>query len=71
VSGTIASAPAPARAAIAHAAQAGFVDGLNSILLIGAIVAFAGAALALTLIRQRDYVAADVAVAGAPAPASA
>ena len=37
-------------------------------LLIGAIVAFVGAALALTLIRQRDYVAAP---AGAPAPAPA
>jgi EmrB/QacA subfamily drug resistance transporter len=71
VSGAISAAPAPARAAIAHAAQSGFVDGLNTILLIGAIVAFAGAALALTLIRQRDYVASDVALAGAPAPASA
>jgi EmrB/QacA subfamily drug resistance transporter len=69
VNGAIASAPAPARAAVAHAAQAGFVDGLNVILLVGAIVAFAGAALALTLIRQRDYVAVAPAVAGAPAPA--
>jgi EmrB/QacA subfamily drug resistance transporter len=68
VSGAIASAPAPARAVIANSAQAGFVDGLNLILLIGAIVAFAGAALALTLIRQRDYVAAP---AGAAAPAAA
>jgi EmrB/QacA subfamily drug resistance transporter len=68
VSGAIASAPAPARAVVANAAQAGFVDGLNLILLIGAIVAFAGAALALTLIRQRDYVAVP---AGAPAPAPA
>jgi hypothetical protein len=71
VSGAISATPAPARAAIAHAAQSGFVDGLNTILLIGAVVAFAGAALALTLIRQRDYVASDVALAGAPAPASA
>jgi EmrB/QacA subfamily drug resistance transporter len=69
VSGAIASAPAPARAAVAHAAQAGFVDGLNVILLVGAIVAFTGAALALLLIRQRDYVGAGAPVAGAPAPA--
>ncbi len=68
VSGAISSVHGPARAAVAHAAQAGFVDGLNSILLIGAIVAFTGAALALTLIRQRDYVAAPVGAA-APAPA--
>jgi predicted MFS family arabinose efflux permease len=71
VSSAIAGAPAPARAAIANAATTGFVDGLNVILLVGAIVAFVGAALALTLIRQRDYVGAEVAVAGAPAPASA
>jgi EmrB/QacA subfamily drug resistance transporter len=70
-SGAIAGAPAAARAAVAHAAQSGFVDGLNDILLIGAIVAFAGAALALTLIRQRDYVAAeaDAGAVTAPAPA--
>ncbi|HEY7619597.1 MAG TPA: MFS transporter [Solirubrobacteraceae bacterium] len=64
----IASAPAPTRALVANAAQSGFVDGLNLILLIGALVAFAGGALALTLIRQRDYVPAP-AGAAAPAPA--
>jgi EmrB/QacA subfamily drug resistance transporter len=69
VSGAISSVHGPARAAVANAAQAGFVDGLNVILLVGAIVAFSGAALALTLIRQRDYVAVEVPVAGAPAPA--
>jgi EmrB/QacA subfamily drug resistance transporter len=68
VSAAVASAPGPARAVVASAARGGFVDGLNTILLIGAIVAFAGAALALTLIRQRDYVAAP---AGAAAPAAA
>jgi EmrB/QacA subfamily drug resistance transporter len=69
VSGAIASVHGPARAAVANAAQAGFVDGLNVILLVGAIVAYAGAALAFTLIRQRDYVAVEAPVAGAPAPA--
>ena len=35
-----------------------FVDGLNEILVVGAVVAFASALAALTLIRQRDYVVA-------------
>jgi EmrB/QacA subfamily drug resistance transporter len=69
VSGAIASAPAPARAAVAHASQLGFVDGLNTILLVGAIVAFAGAALALVLIRQRDYAPAEAEISGVPVPA--
>jgi EmrB/QacA subfamily drug resistance transporter len=69
VSGAIAGAPAPARAAVANAAQSGFVGGLNVILLVGAIVAFAGAVLALALIRQRDYVPADAGAVAAPAPA--
>jgi EmrB/QacA subfamily drug resistance transporter len=70
VKAAIASAPGPAHAVVAHAARVGFVDGLNTILLIGAIVAFTGSALALTLIRQRDYVGADGPMAtAAPAPA--
>jgi MFS family permease len=35
-----------------------FVDGLNEILLVGAVIAFASAVAALALIRQRDYVVA-------------
>jgi EmrB/QacA subfamily drug resistance transporter len=38
------------------AAKSSFVDGLNTIILIGAIVAFAAAVLTLLLIRQRDFV---------------
>lgn len=38
-------------------ARAAFVSGLNEILLVAALVAFAGAALALVLIRGRDFVA--------------
>jgi EmrB/QacA subfamily drug resistance transporter len=45
-----------ARGLIAHAAQAGFVGALNAILLIGAFVAFAGAALTLLAVRERDLV---------------
>jgi predicted MFS family arabinose efflux permease len=33
----------------------GFVDGLNDILLVGAVVAVVSAVAAFTLIRQRDY----------------
>jgi len=45
-------------------ARAAFISGLNEILLIGAIIAFAGAVLALILIRSRDLVASGPAVAG-------
>jgi EmrB/QacA subfamily drug resistance transporter len=45
-------------------ARAAFVAGLNEILLVGAILAFAGAVLALLLIRSRDLVASGPAVPG-------
>ena len=51
--------PARLRGLVVHVARTGFVDGLNTILLIGAIVAFCAAALTLTLIRQRDFVGAQ------------
>jgi hypothetical protein len=60
----IAGSPAGARRAVAQAANQGFVDGLNLILLIGALVAFAAAASSLALIRQRDIVAEPAAAAG-------
>jgi hypothetical protein len=66
-SGAIAGAPAAAQAAVAHAARTGFVDGLNEILLVGAIVVFAAAVLALVLIRQRDYVTEEAEIAPVPA----
>src|SRR5215213_9941882 len=37
------------------AAAQGFVDGLNEILLVGALLAFATAVASLALIRQRDF----------------
>ena len=40
------------------AAKAAFVDGLNVVLLIGALIALAAAALTVVLIRQRDFVEA-------------
>jgi EmrB/QacA subfamily drug resistance transporter len=36
-----------------------FIDGLNTILLIGSVIAFVSAVGALTLIRSRDYVVAE------------
>jgi EmrB/QacA subfamily drug resistance transporter len=64
----IATAPASMRATVAHTAQAGFVDGLNAILLIGAIVALGAAVATAALIRRRDFVVApDAAAAAAPA----
>jgi EmrB/QacA subfamily drug resistance transporter len=50
------STPAPVRGLAAAAARGSFVDALNVILLVGAIVAFAGAVLTAALIRQRDFV---------------
>jgi EmrB/QacA subfamily drug resistance transporter len=38
------------------AARSSFVDGLNTVLLIGAIIAFAATVLTFVLIRQRDFV---------------
>jgi EmrB/QacA subfamily drug resistance transporter len=53
---TLATVPGQLQGLAAHASLAGFVDGLNTILLIGAIVAFAGAAVTLVLIRQQDFI---------------
>jgi predicted MFS family arabinose efflux permease len=51
-----AAAPPGQRAEVTHAATAAFVGGFNEILLIGAIVAFAGAVLGLALVRSSDFV---------------
>jgi EmrB/QacA subfamily drug resistance transporter len=60
----IGAAPAPLRQLIVGAARGGFVSGLNEILVIGAVVAFAGALASLALIRERDFISSDaVAVA--------
>jgi EmrB/QacA subfamily drug resistance transporter len=46
--------PAQARELAGNAAQQGFLHGLNEILVLGAILAAAGAALALWLVRERE-----------------
>ena len=50
------------------AAQTGFVDGLNLILLVGAGVAFAAAAMTFLLIRERDFVDSDTSDLETPEP---
>jgi EmrB/QacA subfamily drug resistance transporter len=48
------SVPHGARALVADATRQGFLSGLNTILVIGAVLAFAGAALALWLVREHE-----------------
>jgi EmrB/QacA subfamily drug resistance transporter len=54
-SATIAALPKGARGTAVHALRAGFTHGLNEILLVGALVSLAAAALSLALIRSRDF----------------
>ena len=51
------SLPPSARAGVAAATKLGFVHGLNLILLIAAILAFAAAVLCFFLVREKDFVA--------------
>jgi EmrB/QacA subfamily drug resistance transporter len=46
--------PPDARHSVSSAAGEGFLTGLNGVLTLGALVAFAGAVLALWLVRERD-----------------
>jgi EmrB/QacA subfamily drug resistance transporter len=55
----IATTPAPLRGFVAATARSALVSGLNTILLISAIVAFAAAAVSFVLIRERDFVTAE------------
>jgi len=50
--------PPQARELVADAAHRAFIDGLNEIFVVAAVLAFAGAVLALLLVRRRDFVAA-------------
>ena len=60
--------PPQLRGLAGAAAKGRFVDGLNTIILIGAIVAFAAAVLTFALIRQRDFVDAHDAPGAGAAP---
>jgi EmrB/QacA subfamily drug resistance transporter len=50
----LASVPHGAREVTRNAAEQGFLGGLNQILVLGAILSFAGSALALWLVRERE-----------------
>jgi EmrB/QacA subfamily drug resistance transporter len=50
----LASAPQQAQPALRNAAEQGFLHGLNEILLLGALLSFAGAVAALWLVRERE-----------------
>jgi EmrB/QacA subfamily drug resistance transporter len=55
----IASAPAPLRGTIALTARSALVQGLNTIMLIAAIVSFLAAVVSFALIRERDFVTSE------------
>jgi EmrB/QacA subfamily drug resistance transporter len=62
--------PPGQRIEVVHAAKVAFVGAFNEILLIGAIVAFIGAALGFALVRSSDFVASSPeAEATEPVPA--
>jgi EmrB/QacA subfamily drug resistance transporter len=67
----IASTPGPLRGVVAGAAQQAFVGSLNTILLVGAAVAFAAAVASFLLVRERDFVATEEAVEAEPLAAAA
>ncbi len=50
----LAALPEPAREAASAAARAGFLDGLNLVLLLGGLVSLVGAVLAFWLVREEE-----------------
>ncbi len=50
----LATVPSAQRAAVSHAAHEGFLTGFNDVLTAGALLCFAGAALVLWLVRERE-----------------
>ncbi len=52
----LASLPAASRGQVAAALRSAFAAGLNDLLLVTGVLAFAGALCALLLIRGRDFV---------------
>ena len=52
--GALAAVPPGSRETVADAAREGFLAGMNDILMLGGILAIAGAMAALWLVRERD-----------------
>jgi hypothetical protein len=50
----LAAVPTQARPSVTSAVNEGFIAGLNDVLIIGALLCFAGAVLALLLVKERD-----------------
>jgi EmrB/QacA subfamily drug resistance transporter len=50
----LAAVPHAARGVVGHATREGFLTGLNAILVIGGVIAIAGAAVALWLVREHQ-----------------
>jgi len=67
----LAQVPAHERAAAALAIHGAFANAMNDVLLVGGIVALAGAALALALVRGSDFVVTHGGPEQAPVPAHA
>jgi EmrB/QacA subfamily drug resistance transporter len=51
---TVAAVPAETRQAVSDAAREGLLTGLNDVLILAALLSFAGAILALWLVRERE-----------------
>jgi EmrB/QacA subfamily drug resistance transporter len=62
----LATVPPEARETVSHAAREGFLAGFNDVLTLGALVSFAGAVLALWLVRERDIERQPVEAEGEP-----
>jgi EmrB/QacA subfamily drug resistance transporter len=67
----LAAVPPGARQAVSHAAREGFLAGLNDVLTLGALLGFAGAILALWLVREREIEREPVEPEGEPRALSA
>jgi EmrB/QacA subfamily drug resistance transporter len=65
--GALDAVPLSARQLVEDAARTGFVDGLNRILLIGAVIALTAAVTSVLLIRARDFVTQDAPREAGPA----
>ncbi|MEA2376132.1 MAG: hypothetical protein QOD13_39 [Thermoleophilaceae bacterium] len=55
----LANVPADARGGVANAAREGFLAGMNEILMLGGVLALAGALASLWLVRERDIERAE------------
>ncbi|MQA73425.1 MAG: DHA2 family efflux MFS transporter permease subunit [Solirubrobacterales bacterium] len=66
----LAAVPPPARDAVSNAAGAGFLTGLNEVLTLGALLCFAGAILALWLVREGEIEREPVEAAHEPEAAT-